>query len=149
MLNNLKEFFAQVSSDVSPEDRKSHEVRLAAAALLVVCGKSDFEAHPEEEDAIVKLLEVTFGLEKSEIRDLMRYADDITGEVGLHEFTRLVNQHYTADDKLVLIDNIWQVAVADGRLDRFEEQYIARVAFLIDISQEQVKRSREFIVGAG
>ncbi len=120
----------------------AQEIRYAAAALLVVCAKADFEEHPEEISAITKLLEETFELEKKIIEELMECVDEETGVRGLDEFTRLVNQHYSEEDKLILVGNLWRVAHADGRVDQFEEQFISRVAFMIDVPQIQVKAMR-------
>ena len=49
-------------------------------------------------------------------------------------FTQLVNEHYNYEDKEKLIENLWSVAYADGRLDRYEEQFIRKVAGLIHVA---------------
>jgi uncharacterized tellurite resistance protein B-like protein len=132
---------------MSPHDglhgeKIAQEIRYAAAALLVVCAKADFEELPEEIGAITKLLEETFGLSNEIIEELIEHVSEDTGVKGLDEFTRLVNQYYSEEDKLVLLENLWRVAYADGRIDKFEEQYISRVAFMIDVPQSQVKEMR-------
>ena len=40
---------------------------------------------------------------------------------SLYEFTRVINDHYSAEQKLKLIGAMWAVAYADGDLDKYEE----------------------------
>lgn len=127
-------------------ERDAFEMRYSAAALLVVCAKSDFHDHPEEERAIIDLLEKTFQIEHKLIEELMDvFGDEDVVVRGIQQFTTLVNKHYTPGDKTVLMENLWKVAYADGHLDRFEEQFINRVAFMIRVSDEQVAQCREAV----
>lgn len=144
MLNDIKSLFSEKMTPPSEYagDGASHEVQYAAAALLVVCAKADFQDHPEEQRAIEALLEKTFGIDHELIEKLISYVDEDSAIRGIQQFTQLVNQHYSYEDKQVLIENLWRVAFADGRLDSFEEQYIARVAFMIDVPQTMVQRCK-------
>lgn len=147
MLEDLKSFFTRrlTPSEGHHGDRVSDEVRYAAAALMLVCAKSDFVDHPEEERAIVRLLESVFDLDQPAIDELVAVTDTETVVQGIERLTGLVNRHYTLEDKQILIENLWHVAFADGRLDEFEEQYIARVAFMIDLSQAEVARRKAYV----
>ena len=60
-------------------------------------------------------------------------------------FTDLVNTHYDKDDKIALIDCLWKVAFADGRLDHYEEQFITKVSSHIEVSND-VAASKERMV---
>ena len=113
-------------------------IQYAAAALLIICARADFEEHPSELMAISELLHSTFTLPGSDIDELMSLAGEEAGKKGLEQFTELVNEHYDDDDKSVLLESLWQVAFADQRIDKYEEQYIARLAFMIDIPQDKM-----------
>jgi len=137
-VSDFNSFFQEKMAPHGSQSQVMEEIRYAAAALLVVCAKADFEEHPEEFDAITKLLASAFQLGEHEIGELIGYVEEDTGLKRLEEFTNLVNQYYSLEAKEMLIENLWQVAFADGRLDQFEEQYISRVAFMIDIPQRHV-----------
>ncbi len=149
MIAALADFFANRLTPAEDRhgEREAFEVRYAAAALLVVCAKSDFRDHPDEERAIVELLEKTFSLEHELIEEILSVLDEDVVVRGIQQFTSLVNKHYTRADKQVLIENLWQVAMADGHLDRFEEQYINRVSFMINMSPEEVLACRDNVAG--
>lgn len=147
MLTDIKAFFAEnlIPHDGPHGERQQHEIRYAAAALLVTCAKADFVEDPDEQRVIVALLEDKFGIDHDLIVSLMEYADEQTGVKGLQEFTNLVNEHYSKEDKNLLVENLWRVAYADGRLDKFEEQFVSRVAFMIDVSPGQVQSLKQAV----
>lgn len=147
MLSDLKDLFAPPIDNSGAEisHRSREEVRYAAAALLIICAKSDFESHPAEQRAIMEALERSFLLKHEVIESLLALADEDTGTRRLQEFTALVNQYYSMDDKMELIENLWRVAFADGRLDQFELHYISRVAFLIRLSPDRIQACREIV----
>lgn len=144
MLTDFRSFFsARLAPPENPMERgDQHEVRFAAAALLVVCARADFVEHPDEQSTIIKLLERTFDLSTGMLDELLNLVDPDAAVTDLQDFTQLVNQHYSEEDKLVLIENLWRVAFADGRLDRFEEQYVSRVAFMIGVREDEVKAAK-------
>lgn len=144
MSTDLKSFFDIYirPSEGSRFDRESYEFRYASVALMIACMKSDFDEDPEEESIIIDILKQTFDINEGTIEQLMRMADASTDVDNLVDFTDLVNESYAEQDKLFLVENLWRVAFADGRLDKYEEQFIRRVAALIKMSDEDVDKAR-------
>jgi uncharacterized tellurite resistance protein B-like protein len=60
----------------------------------------------------------------------------------LFQFTQLVNQHYSHTDKITLVENLWLVAFADGRLDKYEEQFIRKVSGLLHLAHSEFIKSK-------
>ena len=120
-----------------------YEVRYAAAALLIACAKSDFEEDPDEEEVIVGILRDRFEVGEELLDRLVEFADAHTGAMGLETFTGLVNRHYSEAHKVMLIEDLWRVAFADGRIDKYEDLFIYRVAGMLDIAREQVQSLKE------
>ena len=88
-----------------------------------------------EEQAMEKLLVASLGLTQQEVHALVVAASSRVDEaVSLYEFTREINDHFTAEEKTGLISAMWQVAYADGDLDKYEEHLIRQVAELIYVS---------------
>ncbi|MBL6691665.1 MAG: TerB family tellurite resistance protein [Pseudomonadales bacterium] len=139
MQQDVEKFFETNLLPSQGGDRQLYEVRYAAAALLIACAKSDFEEDPDEEEVIVGILRDRFEVDEELLDRLVEFADAHTGTMGLETFTRLVNKHYTEGHKLMLIEDLWRVAFADGRIDKYEDMFIYRVAGMLDISREQVQ----------
>ena len=124
-------------------ERQLYEVRYAAAALLIACAKSDFEEDPDEEEVIVDILRERFEVDDDLMDRLVEFADAHTGTMGLETFTGLVNKHYSDDHKMALMADLWKVALADGRIDKYEDMFVYRVAGLLEVSREQVQKLKE------
>ena len=72
------------------------------------------------------------------IRD--RIAEDAIEDAhDLYQFTRLMNEHYDYAGRKQLVTQLWRVAYADGRVDKFEEHIIRRIAGLLHVD------NRDFI----
>ena len=124
-------------------DRESYEFRYAAAALLVACSKSDFDEDPEEEKVIIEILRETFKVSTTTLESLLQMAGAASEEDNLIDITNMVNEYYSEKDKHFLLENLWRVAYADGRLDRYEELFIDRIAAMIQLTQDDVSRAQE------
>ena len=148
MTSDLDTFFDLYARPSSGTDvnRDSYEVKYAAAALMIACAKSDFEEDPDEEEVIVEILKTTFNVSDRTLDALIQLADKASTNEGLESFTSLVNEFYTAKGKFILIENLWRVAYADGRLDKYEDQFIHKIALMTDVSNDDVDRAQQVVV---
>ena len=130
------------------EDREPFE--LATAALLVELARSDFSESAAEVEAIRHLLQKRFSLSESAldalIADAIRRADRA---VSLHEFTHRLNRELPEGDKLAIVEMLWRVSHADGRIDKHEEHLVQRIAGLLHISdRDRVRLKLKVVVGS-
>jgi uncharacterized tellurite resistance protein B-like protein len=141
MIEKLKKLFTQPAG--TPERSAEETRKLAAAALLVEVARADFRQDVEEEAAILDLLSASLHIERSTVDALVSEASDAVDEAtSLYEFTRLVNDHYSYDEKYALISAMWQIAYADKSLNKYEEHLIRRVAELIYLTHEDFIRGK-------
>ena len=129
--------------DAQSEDDTQHQLRLAAAALLIETARADFTQDTAEEAALAELLRRELKLSAEEVKELLELASQRVDEsTSLYEFTRVINDHYTPQQKLQLISAMWLVAYADGNLDKYEEHLIRRVAELTYVAHEDYIRAK-------
>lgn len=141
MIAALKALFELPGTD-NAESLK-HKLHLAAAALLIETARADFSQDETEQLALEKLLVQSLKLEKLEVRELLAVASNRVDEAtSLYEFTRVINDHYSAKQKIQLIDAMWCVAYADGNLDKYEEHLIRQVAELTYVPHQDYIRSK-------
>lgn len=127
------------SADQKPAER-SHNLQLAAAALLIEVSAADFKRHPEERQAVFDALTKVFELDEATVESLIEDADQLVHTAtSLYEFTRVLNEHCSHQEKLYLLEQCWRVAFADGHLDKYEDHRIRRLSELLHIPH------REFI----
>jgi len=142
MLRDLKKFFSENLNPEGSVDTK-HTIEYATAALLIELAKADFEEDELERALIVAMLRDTFDLSESEIENLVSFAETGSEEANdLFQFTQLVNQHYAHGDKITLVENLWLVAFADGRLDKYEEQFIRKVSGLLHLAHSEFIKTK-------
>lgn len=137
MIDLLKTFFDQKlnPADSDNEDQKLKTYELAGAALMVELMQTDHQLDERESEEFIKVLRETFQLESNEVDQIISLAHEQADHAtSLYEFTRLINDNYSYQDKVLLIENLWRLAFADEKLDKYEEGLIRRVADLIHVS---------------
>ena len=89
------------------------------------------------------MLRDTFDIEGEHLEELMAAADEASSEASdFFQFTSLINEHYDNTQKIALLENLWRVAFADGRLDKYEEQFIRRIAGLINLPPSEFTKTK-------
>jgi uncharacterized tellurite resistance protein B-like protein len=129
MIKLLKTLFTQHPQESG--EAQQHNLRLAAAALLVETSRADFTEDTTELKKLAQLLRTSLQLESNEVEELVIAAQQrVEQATSLYEFTQVINAHCDASQKLQLIRAMWLVAYADGNVDKYEEHLIRQVAEL-------------------
>jgi uncharacterized tellurite resistance protein B-like protein len=142
----IKTLFSQVierlsSADgVAVEDRQA-VLRLATAVLMIDVARADHVFDESEFDKVLQLVQGHFGLSAGESADLVvdasARAEDL---VDIHEFTKLLHDYLTEDEKAQIVSLLWQIAYADGRLDKYEDSLVLKISDLLYVSRGRVMR---------
>ncbi len=110
------------------------QVQLATAVLLLEVARSDFDLRADEFKAITTGVQTILGLTEDESAAVVRFAEEeVRQSRRLYEFTRLVNRHYTPEQKKLVVQHLWQVAYADAQLLASEEYIVRKIAELLDV----------------
>ncbi len=132
MIRSLISLFSKPDETDQAEHR--HQLDLAAAALMIEMTRADYVVGSEEQQVLKQILGDALELGETEITELLELAGQRADRAtSLYEFTRLINDHYSAEEKLTLIECMWRVAYADGDLDKYEERLIRQVSDLIHV----------------
>ena len=118
-------------------------IEMATAVLLIEMARADFHQDDLEDQKIIDLLEHHFDLSHEDAVALFtrgqKKADD---SVSLHEFTRTLHTNLSQADKEEVIGLLWQLALVDDKLDRYEDYLVRKVADLLYVSNTVVLRIR-------
>ncbi len=133
MINRIKELFAAAPGGSG--SAKQGELSLAAAALLVEAASMDGIFDAVEHAAIARLLTERFAMSPDEVDTLIAEAVEAINETGqLYGFTRVIKDRYDAAERILMIEMLWEVAIADRQVDHFESNLIRRVGGLLFVS---------------
>ncbi len=141
MIEHLKKLFAVPAAE--PVQADTHQLAVAATALMVQLARVD--NHEDERelqiilDCAVQAHQVTREEAEEILADALAHAEDAT---SLYEFTGQINDHFDQDQKQSLLESIWRVALADGRIDKYEEHLIRRMADLLHLHHREYMQAR-------
>lgn len=142
MLKRLQAFFTE---QLSPHNDSSdeHRLQLASAALLIELSKADFKQGDSELETIRSLLAKEHDVSEAEIEELMALAEEqFEEDNAYHPYTSLINEHYTPEQKVQLLETLWQVAIADGEISKYEDHLIRKISELIYVPHRDFIRSK-------
>ena len=128
------------AADIEADDRDA-AVRLATAVLMVDVALVDSCFDEAEFDRMLGLVEEHFGLGTQDAADLINAANAKADElVSIREFTNLLHEHLSHEEKAKVVRLLWTVAYADGQLDKYESSLVLKVSDLLHVSRERVMR---------
>ena len=146
MLNKIRSFFNS-SMDISESsalEAREKSIQLATAALLIELINADTEIDKREWQSVHKTLQQTFQLDKQSLETLISLAQtSIKESTDLYQFTHLINTNYSYEDKTSLLECMWRVAYADGRIDSFEEHLIRKIAGLVHVAHSDFIKAKQ------
>ena len=148
MLSKLQRFFDQYLAEKTENKTPlEHRLQLASAALMVEMVHVDDEATEEEEKKIRQLVKQRFQLNKAEVEALLELAHNEKHEAtDYYAFTSLLNAHYTQQQKIKLVEDLWHIAYADNELDKYEEHLLRRLTDLLHVPHQDFIRTKHKVL---
>lgn len=120
--------------DAPPPADEPARRRLACAVLLLECARADYEHHEAELAEVRAALSARFGLSPEELERLVADANaEARRAISLHEYVERLNAQLLPPDKREIMEMLWRVAYADGRVDPHEEHLLRRLANLLHL----------------
>ena len=140
MMDLIKSFFGKDRAGTGDRgEKKDLAGPVAACALLLEMAHVDGEFDASERESIVAILKRNFDLSDEYAEEIMTTAQaEIEGSIDLWRFTHLINENYTIEEKIHLIEMIWKVAFTDTRLDKHENHLVHRLAELLNLDHKQL-----------
>lgn len=128
----------------APAPLPDGDARLALAALLVRVARSDGTYDPSEVARITRILALRYALPQAQAVALLRDAEVLEAEApDTVRFTRAIKDAVPHDERLAVIEALWQVALADGAREAGEDALLRLVANLLGISDRDSALARQ------
>ena len=146
MLNRIRTLFQRPESALQslPRDERIH---LAAACLLMEAARMDDAVTPSEQAHIHVLMQEKFNLTEEETADLIASAQQVTeGPAQWHAFTSRIKDAFDDEERVGLIEMLWEVVYADGELHHLESSLLRRVGGLLYVSDRDRGDARQRVL---
>lgn len=140
MIDIIKRFFGGADADHEGADQsQGHDLELATCALLVEMARIDESFTTQETEAIVHILTTKYGVSDEHVAALMAAADkELVESVDLWQFTHLINKNYSREEKIGVIETLWQVVFVDGKMDKYEDYLMHKISKLLRLSHKEL-----------
>jgi len=105
---------------------------LAICILMIEVSKSDDKFDDVERNKILTILQSKYNLDENQLETLMIIANQKNEDmISLYEWTSIINSTYQYDERVKILQSLWQVAHADNIIDKYEDYTIRKIADLI------------------
>ena len=136
MLDGLRQFIADiVSPDAAPRVFDETDYRLAATALLIHIVSLDGQPTAIERRKLHSLIETSFKLDPGAADQLIASATRAENDaVDLYRFTSVIMREVDEEGRRRIVEMMWEMVFADGKVTEFEDNVLWRAADLLGIS---------------
>jgi len=124
--------------------QESFELELTAAVLAYEIARSDGEVSESELTVLLsEIKKIAADVGKSEDEILNIIEEYSKNSVSFYEFIEDINKDFSKEEKLSLIQFLWDIAYADAILEVNEERLVRRIADLINIKDLEVLKLKD------
>lgn len=127
-----------------PAKLQDEDARLALTALLVRIARADGDYSTDEVERIDRICASRFGLSPFEASALRKEAETLETEApDTVRFTRAIKDAVSHEDRIGVIEALWQVVLADGSRDAEEDALVRLAANLLGVNDRDSALARQ------
>lgn len=132
MLGVIKQYFSERLNPAGNPAGEKQSIHRATAVLMAEMMRMDGDVQEAEREVMRSALYSHFGLQSSEIDEILSMAEQEAEEShDYYQFTTLINNNFSIEQKIEIIESLWRIAYADNELDKYEEHLLRRISDLI------------------
>lgn len=136
---------------LEPQAEPLHDddARLAMTALLVRLARADNEYAAAEIHRITQVIMARYELAEPEAIALRESAETLEQEApDTVRFTRAIKDRVAYEDRIAVVEALWQVALADGNRDAEEDALLRLVVSLLGVTDVDSASARRRVMQA-
>jgi uncharacterized tellurite resistance protein B-like protein len=144
MLKHLKGLFEPAEPRPVPGFERRH-LQVAVAALLHEARRADYHQSDDEYAVAQKALAEMFGLSSKECVAVLEEGRARAEQLSsFYAPVTIVKRDFSLEERIRLVEHLWRVAYANGRLDPYEDHYVRKIAHLLYVpnTQNMLARNR-------
>jgi uncharacterized tellurite resistance protein B-like protein len=144
MLKALKNLFDRAQLEANPASGfERRQLQLAVAVLLHEARRADYVESEDESAPAEHALAELFGLEPAAAEALLDEGRARAQQLSSYYAPlSVIKREFSLEDRIRLVEHLWRVAYADGRLDPYEDHYVRKIAHLLYIPNTQSMLAR-------
>ncbi len=134
------------TNDVVERVDRNKQLQIATAALFIEMAKTDGEFTEEERENVIQSLQKQFNIDAVYVNELMELSKlKLKDSVSLFEFSNVVNENFTNEDKNTLLNNLWRLIYTDKKLDKYEDRLIKIIGGMLKMEHKRIINAKLLI----
>ena len=140
MFDLIKKVLGNKQGGITVTEPEKHDMtQLAACVVLLEAAHADYECTDEEMDHVVHTLQSDFGLSQDYVSELLDLAHQERSQaVDLWQFTNQINQEFSKEEKKAVLEGVWRIIYADGKLEKHEDHFVRKLTNLLRLSHKEM-----------
>ena len=144
MFDKLKSIF---DKKIEGENEQFDTVQIAISTLMIQTAVYDGVFDEQEKSEILELIKKYFNLNEDQKLSLFKIAIKVSDDSNdMQQFTRVLNDHLSEEEKLKIIEMLWKIIISDGRVDDYENALIRKISGLLYISDRDVGQIKKQLI---
>jgi len=117
----------------------SKKIQIATAALFIEIAKADGEFSEEERRNIVMNMKTMFNLGNEFVEELLAISEkEVKNSISVYEFSTVINDNFSKEEKYELMKNLWKIVFTDERLDQYEDRLIKIIGATLNLDHKDI-----------
>lgn len=134
----LGQLLAKIRGSEPVEQTEEQTLPMAAAALFFEVAWADHEITDHELELVRAGIMSQFGLSSEVVDEIVAESHKQHDEsVGVFPFTRAITEAWDGHQRFELVVQLWQLALSNEELNKYEEHTIRRIADLLHLSHKR------------
>ncbi|AOW77511.1 hypothetical protein A3Q34_11970 [Colwellia sp. PAMC 20917] len=138
MLTKISSFFQNLADDLTDNNTKKNSdevtIELACAVLLCEVMRADGHFDQQEQAKLAVLLVEQFHLNEEEVKQIIDQALIQSEQAtDFYRYTSKINKHFSIEQRISIVKQLWNMAYADGELASIEEHVIRKIGDLLQL----------------
>jgi uncharacterized tellurite resistance protein B-like protein len=136
----LKRFFTKTGGGAAPQQTHSaQDIRVAVCALCVEIARIDETFSQQELKTLIGILTDKYDLSPQHAHALIAQADkELEESVDLWQFARAINENFSIDEKIDIMEILWRIVYVDGKMEPNEHYLMNKLSNLLRLSHKQM-----------
>lgn len=112
-------------------------VEVAACAILLEAAYADYQCTKDELVHVMRTMKDIFRISEDEASELLDMAHkERDHAVDVYTFTKEINNSFSADMKLKVIEALWKVIYSDGVIEKHEDALARKITHLLRLERK-------------
>ena len=127
-------------------DNNQHKLQVATSAIFIEMAKADGKFSDNEREQVVKVLEEQFNLDEIYVDELLKLSSaKLQESVSIYEFSNVLNEYFSFEDKFELLKNLWRLIYSDKKLDKYEDHLIKVIGGMLRLEHKQIINAKMLV----